>query len=437
MSNTSNYDTTGLKVLSQETGAPAIDLTSLTLPLSVLAVVNEDVARRLVVLPLRVDKNHLFVAAADPNDRRIVDDIAFMSGKKVVAYVAPAELLDQAISEAYEARRRGQLYWRGKRAREDKAGNAAGNPASNETSETGPDLAQNPIDPLLKQADLSVTPPAVRKPFSSDIAYRASVPATVSSPARARVLVVDDEPVIRRILHQALAQRGYEVLEAENGMEALRLIKEREPNAILLDAMLPDVHGFDICKRLKESRRYRHIPIVMMTAVYKGWRMAADLKEAYGVAGYIEKPFDIQEVVRQVESALTGQPPVTAADINALSAEAQRLYAEGARAFQRGDLDGAIAAITSAVAIDPLNPTLRNQLGLLYAQRGQDFAAVQELEMAVELEPTRFSTLRNLAILFQWHGFRRKACEIWERALAQAPDEETRSEIKGILVQLL
>ena len=89
------------------------------------------------------------------------------------------------------------------------------------------------------------------------------------------------------------------------------------------------------------------------------------------------------------------------------------------------------------MTIDPLSASLRHQLGLLYAQRGHDFAAIQELEMAVDLDATRFQALRNLAVLYQRRGFRRKACELWERALAQAPDDATRQEIRALLVQLL
>jgi Tfp pilus assembly protein PilF len=91
----------------------------------------------------------------------------------------------------------------------------------------------------------------------------------------------------------------------------------------------------------------------------------------------------------------------------------------------------------NAVAIDPLSATLRHHLGLLYAHRGQDFLGIQELELAIDLEATRFQSLRNLAVLYQRRGFRRKACEMWERALAYAPDEATRKEIKDLLVQLL
>src|SRR5262249_56087040 len=83
------------------------------------------------------------------------------------------------------------------------------------------------------------------------------------------IIVAADEPVIRRLTQEALAQRNYEVHVAAGGVECLRLVKQVDPDAILLDAMLPDVHGFDICKRLKASRRYNHIPILTITPLYK------------------------------------------------------------------------------------------------------------------------------------------------------------------------
>ncbi|MBI4510090.1 MAG: response regulator [Deltaproteobacteria bacterium] len=432
-------NTSGLLVLSRETGTPAIDLGSLRLPLATLDYLKEEVARRLQILPLRVDQGHVFVAVSDPNDSVALDEVKFLSGKKVVAYAAPPSLLAEVIDEAYAAKRRGELEWRGAKALR------GGTPMDTNDGSTrplapspAPDVPATPqVSPLLREADLPVSAPPVREPFV-DASYFGSIPSDPSAQRkRARILVVDDETVICRIVRQALAQRGYEVIEANKGMDALRLIKEQEPDALLLDAMLPDVHGFDICKRLKESRRYRHIPVVMMTAVYKGWRMAADLKESYGVSGCIEKPFNIHDVVRYIEDALAGRSIEARPDAQALSAEAQQLYTESAKAYQRGDLDSAISSLSAAVAIDPLSPSLRHQLGLLYAQRGHDFAAIQELEVAVDLDPTRFSSLRNLAILFQRRGFRRKACEMWERALAHATDEATRREIKDLLVQLL
>ena len=70
------------------------------------------------------------------------------------------------------------------------------------------------------------------------------------------------------------------MVEADRGLTALRLVKERHPDLIVLDAMLPEVHGFEIARRIKGSQRYGSIPIIMVSAVYRGWRYAEDLKPA-------------------------------------------------------------------------------------------------------------------------------------------------------------
>jgi tetratricopeptide (TPR) repeat protein len=174
----------------------------------------------------------------------------------------------------------------------------------------------------------------------------------------------------------------------------------------------------------------------MVTAVYKGWRMAADLEESYGVAGVLEKPFNLHDLVKRLEQVLAGTSK-DKPDARVLSGEAQRLFEASSEAYRKGDVNAAVEAIVAAIAIDPLSPSLRHQLGLLYAHQGHDFAAMQELEAAIDIDPQRFQTLRNLAVLYQRRGFRRKACEIWERALALAPDEATGAEIRGILHEIL
>lgn len=430
----SSDNTSGLKLISREAGVPAVDLGSLVLQLQILDYIKEEVARKVQALPLRIDRGHLFIALGDPNNSTTIDEIAFLCGKKVIAYAAHPDHLAQAIEEVYAARRAGEMEWRGWRARTGQNAlslrEAAKRPEVVMLDEAGKSGA-------LNLPDAPVATPEVRDPFfGSDSSYHPTTSQATFPRQRPRVLVIDDEPVIRNIVRQALSQRGYEVIEAGTGIDGLRLVKEREPDLIVLDALLPDVHGFDIAKRLKASRRYAHIPIVMMTAVYKGWRMAADLRESYGIADLVEKPFDLQNLVRALEDALVGRKGERP-DQRTLSAEAQRLFAEGQAAYRRGDVEGAIASLSSAVAIDPLSATLRHQLGLVYAQKGHDFAAIQELEMAVDLEPERYTVLRNLAVLYQRKGFRRKACEMWERALALAPDEATKQEIKTVLVGLL
>lgn len=252
------------------------------------------------------------------------------------------------------------------------------------------------------------------------------------------MLVVDDEADIRKLLGRVLAQKGYDVVEAADGRAALQKVAEATPDVVLLDAMLPEVHGFDICRRLKRDPRFAHLPIVMVSAVYRGWRIAADLQQAYGVAAFLEKPFKIADVLQAVERALAGQPAdETTADEEAMGERARELLQAGLRAYHEGDGERAVALLREAAEADPLAFEPHYQLGLLHGHRGELFEAIGALEAAVDLQPGHLQALRALAVLYQRTGFRHKAIEMWERALSAAPDDETRRSIKGQLLDLL
>ncbi len=249
------------------------------------------------------------------------------------------------------------------------------------------------------------------------------------------VLIVDDEDDIRRMLRRVLSGRNIRVVEAARGSEALSAVREHEPDAILLDAMLPEIHGFDICRRIKGSKKYGHIPIIMVSAIYRGWRFAEDLKASYGVAEFLEKPFKISELVAAVERALDGRKAEDAAE--SLSEDASQCLTLGIEAYRRGELDEAIEHLQRGVGIDPLAFRLHYHLGLLHGRRDQLFEGIHALETSIDLSPRNFSALKNLAVLYQRAGFKHKAIEMWERALANAPDEDTRRGIKDHLMSLL
>ncbi|MBW2461308.1 MAG: hypothetical protein JRH11_06650, partial [Deltaproteobacteria bacterium] len=93
--------------------------------------------------------------------------------------------------------------------------------------------------------------------------------------------------------------------------------------------------------------------------------------------------------------------------------------------------------LQEGIGFDPLSFKLRYHLGLLYGRREDLFAAIHELDTAVDLQPKHFSALKNLAVLYQRAGFKHKAVEMWERALPNAPDDDTKKGIKEHLMALL
>lgn len=254
-------------------------------------------------------------------------------------------------------------------------------------------------------------------------------------PGKKKVLVVDDEREIRVLIRRLLEERGHVVVEADRGRLGLQMLKLENPDLVVLDAMLPEVHGFDIAKRIRSSSRYGHIPIVMVSAVYRGWRFAQDAKQSYGVDAYLEKPFRVQELLTIVETALKdGRAP---ADPESINAEAEQLFNDGVTAYRTGDVERATDLLQKGVALDPFAYRLRFHLGLLLGKRGLLYDAIEQLERAVQIQATHFPSLKNLAILYQQAGFRNKALEAWERALGAAPDEDTKRAIKEHIVSLL
>lgn len=258
------------------------------------------------------------------------------------------------------------------------------------------------------------------------------------------ILVVDDEDEIRKLLKRLLTQKGHRVLEADRGLLALRLVKDHVPDLIILDAMLPELHGFDIAKRIKGSAKYGHIPIIMVSAVYRGWRIAEDLKANYGVEQYIEKPFRIAEVLDAVQRLLSrGRGGSADAEAEAareaehVSADAEKALSDGIAAYNGGQVDAAIEHLKRGVGIDPLAYRLHFHLALLYGKKGQIYEGIQELERAIDLNPRHFPALKNLAVLYERAGFKNKAIEMWERCAAAAPDDKTRASVKERLLKLI
>jgi len=116
------------------------------------------------------------------------------------------------------------------------------------------------------------------------------------------VLVVEDEPEVRSLLEYTLAKEKFKVLSAENGKQALDLLESHVPDVITLDLMLPDIHGLEICKRLREDPRFQSVSVLMLTAldslddIVKGFETGAD--------DYLVKPFQLPELIARIKALL-------------------------------------------------------------------------------------------------------------------------------------
>ena len=166
---------------------------------------------------------------------------------------------------------------------------------------------------------------------------------------RQRILVVDDDRSIVKLVRSYLEQSGYDVLTAYNGETALQTIRHDKPDLVVLDLMLPDRDGWDITRVIRNDKRIATLPIIMLTARVEDTDKIIGLE--LGADDYITKPFNAREVVARVRALL-----------------------------RRARFD-----------LEPGNPVL--QIGMLQLDTGSRDLLVNSSR--VELTPTEFNLLRT------------------------------------------
>jgi len=120
--------------------------------------------------------------------------------------------------------------------------------------------------------------------------------------ARAKILIVEDESDIRDLLHFNLEKAGYQTFSADQGEKALEMAKKHTPDLILLDLMLPQMSGLEVCRQLRRDPMLQHIPIMMLTA--KGEEMDRVVGLELGADDYVVKPFSVREVILRSQKLL-------------------------------------------------------------------------------------------------------------------------------------
>jgi len=120
------------------------------------------------------------------------------------------------------------------------------------------------------------------------------------------ICIVDDQPSLRQTLRFALSQQGYHILEAENGMDATKLLAKEPVDVLILDWQMPVMNGMDLVRLLRGQPEYDLLPIIMVSS----WDDISVRKEAYslGVNSWLKKPFRMAEIQNVVENALLTIP---------------------------------------------------------------------------------------------------------------------------------
>ena len=403
--------------LAEVHGVPGVDLSRTVVDLAALDFIPQAVAETDLLLPISLEGGRLHLAVASPTEsERVVSEVRFVTGREVSLYVVVLHALRTAIAECYEAREKGSAVWRGR---------AAG-------SDAGPKVTVR-LPPPAGAGAAAEEHSGLTGDFEivdEEVPVEEVVHAVAVQSGPRRVLVVDDEPAIRLLVQRALEHRGFAVDTAEHGLEALEVARRGGHDLVLLDAMLPKLHGFEVARRLRADPATRKIPIVIMTAVYRGWRFAQDARDSFGAEDYVEKPFRVDDLLRRIDAVLEMRPA-------AQGTACAPLVERGRRALDEGRPAEAAAAFEEAVRVDPFSSEAHHGLGEALRGKGELFQAMSALERAIELKPALLPAMRTLAALYLEKGFRSKAAEMLERAVGAARDPQTRERLRQELLPLL
>ena len=154
----------------------------------------------------------------------------------------------------------------------------------------------------LETAELEVANAAA--PETLPVEPTATPAAAGANGAPATVLVVDDSPTIRKILGLTLEKEGYHVIAEANGESALRRLEQIVPRVILLDIAMPDLDGYEVCKRIKQDPRTSAVPVIMLSG--KGAFFDKVKGHMAGANEYLTKPFETPAVLAVVTSHCQG-----------------------------------------------------------------------------------------------------------------------------------
>ncbi len=116
------------------------------------------------------------------------------------------------------------------------------------------------------------------------------------------ILVADDDPQILTMLGIRLSKRGYQVIEASDGLQTLQKARQHRPDLVLLDVMMPGKNGWEVAKEIRHDARFKNIGILMLTAI--GEKINEMTSPLYGADEYVDKPFEFADLEKKMRAVL-------------------------------------------------------------------------------------------------------------------------------------
>jgi CheY-like chemotaxis protein len=411
-----------VRALAQLHGCPGVDLSRSVVPTANLDVVAPGFCRQKRILPVSVGKAEIVLAMADPADYALADELRFVSGRNVLRYAAVPAAIERVVDGLVREKSRQAPAWRGAQAPSlpDPAAAWVGvvHPTGGPADAIDLPEASETIELVPMSADLetpfSAPSPArpVRPPeHQPPPAARGKDPATTTVRlegvgAGKLALVADASAEARAEAADLLGKLGCTVLQVANGRAALEMVREARPDLVVLEAMLPMMQGFEVCRAVKGDPVLRGTPVALTSALHRG-TVAADAQIAFGADAFLEKPLRRDEAARVAKVLLLGGTPDPADQQRRAAAAAA--WRAGAAALQAGKLEEATVLLRDACDSDDLSAEAHFYLGQALARQGMLFEAAAAYARASELRPDVDAAHQYLAQTYEQLGFQKSA----------------------------
>ena len=437
-----------VRALGRVHECPGVDLSRSAVPTANLGVVTADFCIDHRLLPVSVGKGEIALAMADPDDLPSADHVRFLTGKKIQRYAGVGAAIQRAIDGLVRARREGAQVWRGERAPVLPDPSEAHVAVVTATDAGGVELPEASesmeivglaelITPFQPQAARPAPPAPAAPPPAPAAAPGGHDTLRMEGLAVGKVaLVVDDDAEVRHLVAAVLGKIGCVVIQAADGKAALKIVHDARPDLVVLDAMMPGMHGFEVCRAIKGDRALRNTRVVLCSAIYRG-TVGTDAQVAFGADAFVEKPFRLDELTRVFKVALVGPAAAETAEERAAREEAQALWGAAAEALAVGRLTQDAELSRAAASKDPWSAEAHYYLGHALLKQGLLFEAIAAYERAAELRPDVDATHQCLAQTYERLGFHKSAREAWAHAVETCKDPARKKGMQARLMKLL
>jgi len=443
-----------VRVLAELHGCPGVDLSRSVIPTANLDVVAHGFCRQRRILPVSVGKAEVVLAMADPEDYALADELRFVTGRKVLRYVAVPASIERTLDGLGQSKQKLSPAWRGNQAPAlpdptapwvgvvhppRQGGEAIEVPESTSTLQL--ELTAEPMETPFAAPSPARRVRAVEHPAGSASTRVSPDARTAQATIRLEgvgagrlALVVDPSPEIRSELGELLGRLACTVLQATNGKAALDIVRDARPDLVVMEAILPIVQGFEVCRAIKGDPVLRPTRVILTSGVHRG-TVAADAQIAFGADAFLEKPFRREETLRVAKVLLLGGAEDPADQQKREAARA--LWRAGAQLLKDGRLEEATVRLRDACACDDLSAEAHYYLGHALARQGLLFEAAAAYGRSAELRPDIDAAHQYLAQTYEQLGFQKSAREAWARAVEACTDEPRRRAMQERLMKLL